>query len=87
MRAALASCSRSTSIPTIGGTGVGAGLIDAGVEALRTHGFTSAILWVHPDNARARRFYEARGWADDQVERSLEVRGVGVPVVRFSVDL
>ena len=28
-----------------------------------------AILWVLEDNPRARRFYERRGWIDEQLER------------------
>jgi GNAT superfamily N-acetyltransferase len=33
----------------------GPALIEAGLAALRDHGFTTA-LWVHPDNARDCRF-------------------------------
>jgi GNAT superfamily N-acetyltransferase len=47
------------------GTGVGRALI-AGAEArLRAASFREAILWVLDDNPRARRFYEAAGWAHD----------------------
>ncbi len=41
-------------------------------EALRTlaaGGSTSARLWVLEDNARARRFYERRGWRRDGSDR------------------
>jgi GNAT superfamily N-acetyltransferase len=44
--------------------GVGGALHDAAVELLRGHG-TTAHLWVLEENARARRFYESRGWRDD----------------------
>jgi GNAT superfamily N-acetyltransferase len=40
-------------------------LIDAVVDALRDAGFTRATLWVLDTNARARRFYERRGWRPD----------------------
>lgn len=69
------------------GRGVGAALHDAGVEHLRDFGFARAILWVHPDNMRARRFYERRGWRCDDVERREEIMGVEVPEVRYSITL
>ena len=69
------------------GTGIGADLIAAAVEALRVAGFTTAILWVHPDNARARAFYEARDWTPDEVRRDQEILGVTVPEVRHSTAL
>lgn len=69
------------------GTGVGPALHDAGVELLRDFGFESAVLWVHPDNERARRFYERRGWRCDDVERREELLGVDVPEIRYSITL
>jgi ribosomal protein S18 acetylase RimI-like enzyme len=68
------------------GTGTGAALIEAAVAALRRSGFVSAVLWVHPDNSRARAFYESRGWLDDKIERRKEVLGVEVPESRLSLD-
>ncbi len=67
------------------GTGVGAALHDAALERLRGFGFAGAVLWVHPDNERACRFYEARGWRCDDVERREEIMGVEVPEVRYSI--
>jgi ribosomal protein S18 acetylase RimI-like enzyme len=69
------------------GSGLGADLVDRGVAALSQLGFTTAVLWVHPGNDRARRFYAARGWINDQVERQQSIMGVEVPVVRYSLDL
>jgi len=69
------------------GTGAGAALISAAITAMRSHGFKSAVLWVHPDNKRARRFYTAGGWIDDEIGRRQEVLGVEVPEVRLSLDL
>lgn len=66
------------------GTGVGAALIDAAMDALHTDGFERCVLWVHPDNARARTFYARRGWTDDDVDRRQEVLGVDVPETRLS---
>ncbi|MDP9405843.1 MAG: GNAT family N-acetyltransferase, partial [Actinomycetota bacterium] len=65
------------------GGGVGRALLDAGCEHLRRAGFHDAVLWVHPDNARARAFYEAAGWAADGAERREQVLGVDVPEVRY----
>lgn len=51
--------------PTVFGSGGADLLMDAAVTALRAGGFTSATLWVLSTNARARRFYERRGWHHD----------------------
>ena len=39
--------------------------MSAALVALRAAGFTTAMLWVLGTNARARRFYERRGWRPD----------------------
>ena len=61
--------------------------LDRGMAALSDFGFSKAMLWVHPGNERARRFYEAHGWVDDGVERQQTVIDVEVPEVRYSLDL
>jgi GNAT superfamily N-acetyltransferase len=71
--------------PDSWGTGAGSALLEAACEALKAAGFQRAILWVHPDNARARRFYEVRGWQDDGAERTETVLAVKVREVRYSV--
>jgi len=68
-------------------TGIGDVLHDAGIAAMVESGFGRAILWVHPGNSRARRFYEARGWMSDGATRSEEVLGVDVDEVRYSITL
>jgi ribosomal protein S18 acetylase RimI-like enzyme len=73
--------------PDYWGTGAGRALHDAGVEALAEAGFDLAVLWVHPDNARARSFYESLGWQSDDVTRQAEVLGVEVPELRYSISL
>ena len=45
--------------------GVGATLMQAGMQELRDLGMREAILWVLRDNLRARRFYEQLGWTPD----------------------
>ena len=42
--------------------GIGTLLHDAALEEIRRLGFGDAKLWVLRDNARARAFYERRGW-------------------------
>lgn len=51
-------------VPAEWGRGVGGALHDEAVALLRRHG-AEARLWVLEENARARRFYESRGWRDD----------------------
>lgn len=69
------------------GLGAGRQLLAGAADALRSARFPDAVLWVHPDNARARRFYEANSWVCDGVERQQEVLGVTVPEVRYSIQL
>lgn len=69
--------------PDAWGCGFGQELLAAGTTALRDAGFTEALLWVHPGNARARSFYERAGWVADGAERDQEVYGLEVPEVRY----
>jgi ribosomal protein S18 acetylase RimI-like enzyme len=69
------------------GRGAGRLLLEAGTRALSEEGFTTAVLWVHPGNQRARRFYEASGWSAEGVERTQEVLGVIVPEIRYGRSL
>ena len=73
--------------PDSWGTGAGPALHESALDALRDAGFERAVLWVHPENRRARRFYETRGWQTDGVERIETIRGVEVPEVRYSLNL
>ena len=65
------------------GTGVGRTLLAAAQAELTRLGYTEAVLWVLPNNARARRFYEVAGWITDGIQRTSEVLGVVVPEVRY----
>jgi L-amino acid N-acyltransferase YncA len=65
------------------GTGAGRALLAAAQAELARLGYAEAVLWVLPDNARARRFYEVAGWTTDGTQRSSEVRGVVVPEVCY----
>jgi len=71
--------------PTEWGSGAGQRLHDGALVALEDANFSSAVLWVHPDNARARAFYEGNGWTSDDVTRRETVLGVEVPEIRYSI--
>jgi ribosomal protein S18 acetylase RimI-like enzyme len=59
------------------GKGIGRALFERVTRDLRDQGFARAMLWVLEANARARRFYEAAGWAFDGTIRD-DVRPAGI---------
>ncbi len=63
--------------------GLGPSLLAAVTTALRESGFRSAVLWVVPQNERARAVYEADGWVADGASREDEVLGVTVTDIRY----
>ncbi len=65
------------------GGGIAGELFDAGVAALRGFGFESAVLWVLPGNARARAFYERRGWAPDGATKTETILEAEVTEIRY----
>ena len=68
------------------GRGVADALLDHAEKAIRDAGHGSAWLAVVDGNARARRFYERRGWSDGgPLLYAAEARGttIGVPVRRY----
>jgi ribosomal protein S18 acetylase RimI-like enzyme len=73
--------------PDAWGRGAGAALLTAGTTRLREAGFAEAVLWVHPDNERARRFYERAGWRPDDATRTEVIWGVEAPEVRYRREL
>jgi ribosomal protein S18 acetylase RimI-like enzyme len=69
--------------PDVWGRGAGQALLSAAVEALASDGFDELVLWVHPDNQRARGFYEHTGWDCEGTTRQQEVLGIEVPEIRY----
>ena len=67
------------------GEGVGQALMARALEQLRASGLLEALLWVHADNRRARRFYEAGGWRLDGAEKEQEEFGRPVKVVLYRI--
>jgi GNAT superfamily N-acetyltransferase len=60
------------------GTGIGYDLHRGATDDLRAAGFSEAILWVLPGNARAIAFYERQGWSDHGIETDDDFDGVRV---------
>lgn len=56
-------------LPERWGGDVASALHDAVLNAIRATGAASAHLWVLEANARARRFYERRGWRENGTTR------------------
>jgi GNAT superfamily N-acetyltransferase len=73
--------------PECWGRGVGQALMRRALEQLQSAGFRDALLWVHADNLRARRFYEAGGWRPDGSERDEEAFGQLVKELRYRISM
>ncbi len=69
--------------PDVWGRGIGRALLNVATDRLRELGYVEAVLWVVPDNRRARRLYESEGWSDDDLRRDDEVFGVVVSQMRY----
>ena len=73
-------------VPEAWGKGVGAVLMETGLDYLRAH-FREAILWVLDENPRARRYYEKHGWAFDGTTKRGRHLGVDTDEVRYRITL
>jgi GNAT superfamily N-acetyltransferase len=69
------------------GEGIGQSLMAEALRQLHALGFVEAVVWVHEDNRRARRFYEACGWRPDGAERDEEAFGETVRELRCRIPL
>jgi RimJ/RimL family protein N-acetyltransferase len=65
------------------GKGLGRALLRAATDELAARGFKRLVLWVVPENARARKLYESEGWTTEGVIREEEVFGVTVAEIRY----
>ena len=74
-------------VPEAIGLGIGRSLFQAAVDDMIAHGFTAAILWVLDTNERARRFYEAAGWAADGATKTEERPGGELHEIRYARNL
>jgi GNAT superfamily N-acetyltransferase len=66
--------------------GVGRDLITTAMDHLRPQ-FATATLWVLRGNARARAFYEGRGWRPDGAARTEQRYGATLDEVRYRREL
>jgi ribosomal protein S18 acetylase RimI-like enzyme len=69
--------------PDVWGRGLGRALLNVATDRLSARGYVAAVLWVVPDNQRARRLYESAGWTDDDLRRDDDVFGVVVSQMRY----
>jgi GNAT superfamily N-acetyltransferase len=74
-------------VPERWGEGVGRALMARALAELRAAGFSEAMLWVHAENGRARRFYEAGGWRPDGAELEQQPFGRVVTLLRHRIRL
>lgn len=68
------------------GRGLGRELLSEVTHELAAFG-AAAVLWVVPENMRARALDEPAGWADDGGRRHHEVLGARVDETRYRVTL
>ncbi|TDB74622.1 GNAT family N-acetyltransferase [Micromonospora sp. KC723] len=69
------------------GRGTGRKLMVDALDAMRSRGWSRAVLWVLRDNARARTFYERGGWTTTGQVRDEPVGPVVVPQLRYARSL
>ena len=58
-------------------------MLRAATKELQALRFEELVLWVVPENARARGLYESEGWIPDGATREDEVLGVTVTDMRY----
>lgn len=73
--------------PTAWNRGFGRALLALALDHLDAVGHPCALLWVLERNARARRFYEALGWAPDGGARTVWEGGIALRECRYRLDL
>jgi GNAT superfamily N-acetyltransferase len=67
------------------GKGAGQALMACAQEQFRASGLPEALVWVHAENRRARRFYEAGGWRLDGAEKEQQPFGRPVKMVLYRI--
>jgi GNAT superfamily N-acetyltransferase len=69
--------------PAHWGKGIGRVLLQRVTDALIARGYSEAVLWVVPENERARALYESEGWVADGGVSTEEILGVTVTDIRY----
>lgn len=67
--------------------GAGSRLLTKGLEWLRGQGYKKATLWVLESNAKARAWYEAKGWEPDGKTKIEPREGFEMHLVRYVINL
>jgi ribosomal protein S18 acetylase RimI-like enzyme len=74
-------------LPEAWGQGLGKRLMSMALARLAAAGYSQATLWVLQSNARARRFYEAGGWAHDGASKCDDSLGFPIQEIRYRKQL
>lgn len=69
--------------PDAWGRGIGGALLSAALDRLAADGHEGCVLWALEANARARGFYEHRGWVADGSVKVEDHRGLLLREVRY----
>jgi ribosomal protein S18 acetylase RimI-like enzyme len=69
--------------PAYWGRGIGRALLHDVTHALVALGYDEAVLWVIPENQRARSLYESEGWRADGGLSTVDILGVTVTDIRY----
>ena len=69
------------------GRGIGRVLLRGVTERLISMGYEEAVLWVVPENERARALYESEGWVADGGVSTEDILGVTVTDIRHRKSL
>jgi shikimate kinase len=73
--------------PNYMGQGIGSQLMAKGLETLKVQNFKEATLWVLDTNAKTRRFYESRDWAEDGAKKTEPGDGFDLNETRYRISL
>jgi len=74
-------------LPEAWRTGCGRALLTAALAEWRARGIDTLVLWVLEDNAPARHFYEAMGWAPDGSRQQIDFGGIAATELRYKISL
>lgn len=70
-------------LPEYWGLGFGSALLENSVNWLKEQGFDRVYLWALETNARARRFYERRGFSQTSDTMKCDIAGITVTDIRY----